>query len=142
MGVGWFLCNPSLTQLSSLSHSTAWTSTKPLNTVSGLGITNAFAGGQGTYYWSDHWSSYVWVGGDGYPNANFYVATAPDPTGPWTAPKVINDDSRSWLRNCIDSKAPIYSSSTLALSARHLYLHIPLWLTPISQLARALIFTS
>ncbi|KAJ7478724.1 hypothetical protein B0H11DRAFT_2194285 [Mycena galericulata] len=29
--------------------------------------------------------SYVWIGGDSYPDASFLISTAPNPDGPWTA---------------------------------------------------------
>ncbi|KAF7369401.1 hypothetical protein MVEN_00269100 [Mycena venus] len=62
----------------------AWTSTAPSRTDSTIPIPNT-SSAQGTIYWSPKWSSYVWIGGDGFPNANFYISTAPNPEGPWTA---------------------------------------------------------
>ncbi|KAF8299890.1 hypothetical protein DL93DRAFT_2233881 [Clavulina sp. PMI_390] len=101
----------------------AWTTTKPSLTSSGVAISNAFAGGQGTYYYSTYWSSYVWVGGDGYPNANFYVTTAPDPTGPWTTPKLFYTGAGG-----SSTSLPAYSSvahpelSTVSPSGKELYI--------------------
>ena len=42
--------------------------------------------------------SFVWIGGDGFPNANFYISTAPKPEGPWTPPTVsyFYHMNRSW----------------------------------------------
>ncbi|KAJ7872715.1 hypothetical protein B0H13DRAFT_2349366 [Mycena leptocephala] len=31
-------------------------------------------------------TSFVWIGGDGFPNANAIISTAPKPEGPWAAP--------------------------------------------------------
>ncbi|KAJ7816755.1 hypothetical protein B0H14DRAFT_3111663 [Mycena olivaceomarginata] len=62
----------------------AWTSTPPSRTDSTIPLPNT-SSVQGTIYWSPKWSSYVWIGGDGFPNANFYISTAPNPEGPWTA---------------------------------------------------------
>ncbi|KAJ6574533.1 hypothetical protein B0H19DRAFT_935355 [Mycena capillaripes] len=63
----------------------AWTTTVPASNNAGIPLPNT-SSAQGTVYWSPKWSSYVWIGGDGFPNANFYVSTAPNPEGPWTAP--------------------------------------------------------
>ncbi|KAF8186586.1 hypothetical protein K438DRAFT_2019814 [Mycena galopus ATCC 62051] len=62
----------------------AWTATAPLSTDSTIPLPNT-SSAQGTIYWSPKWSSYVWIGGDGFPDANFYISTAPNPEGPWTA---------------------------------------------------------
>ncbi|GAB7348938.1 hypothetical protein MBLNU459_g7624t1 [Dothideomycetes sp. NU459] len=66
----------------------AWTSDEPEFNDTTINIPNVSAGGQGTYYYSDAWQSYVWIGQPGlsiYPD--FYITTAPDPTGPWTQPR-------------------------------------------------------
>ena len=65
----------------------SWTKTMPSLGQSGINITNANAGGQGTYYYSDPWESYVWIGGVNAPGADFYITTAPKPTGPWILPQ-------------------------------------------------------
>ncbi|KAK7051792.1 hypothetical protein R3P38DRAFT_2857396 [Favolaschia claudopus] len=62
----------------------AWTRTAPSRTASNIALPNT-SSAQGTIYWSPKWNSYVWIGGDGFPNANFYISTAPNPEGPWTA---------------------------------------------------------
>lgn len=64
-----------------------WTKTMPAIGQEGINITNANAGGQGTYYYSEHWQSYVWVGGHQFPGADLYITTAPDPAGPWITPQ-------------------------------------------------------
>lgn len=64
----------------------AWTTQMPLIGAAGIDITNANAGGQGTYYYSKPWQSYVWIGGTNAPGASMYITTAPDPTGPWIEP--------------------------------------------------------
>ncbi|KAJ7290536.1 hypothetical protein C8J57DRAFT_1276083 [Mycena rebaudengoi] len=64
----------------------AWTRTIPAADNAGIVLPNT-SSIQGTIYWSAKWQSYVWIGGDGFPNANFLISTAPNPEGPWTAPK-------------------------------------------------------
>jgi hypothetical protein len=32
--------------------------------------------------------SYVWIGGDSFPDANFLISTAPKAEGPWSIPQV------------------------------------------------------
>jgi hypothetical protein len=32
--------------------------------------------------------SYVWIGGDSFPDANFFISTAPKAEGPWSIPQV------------------------------------------------------
>ncbi|KAI6644979.1 hypothetical protein MCOR14_000689 [Pyricularia oryzae] len=68
-----------------------WTDVKPPpDAVEKTGcceIPNASAGGQGTYFWSDRWRRYVWVGQAGFNVApDFYITTAPAPEGPWDKP--------------------------------------------------------
>lgn len=55
-----------------------------LGSSDGIEIPHANAGGQGTYYFSHHWNSFVWIGGDIFPGAETYICTAPEPQGPWT----------------------------------------------------------
>jgi len=62
----------------------AWTSTAPASSDTGIPLPNT-SSAQGSIYWSPKWNSYVWIGGDGFPDANFYISTAPNPEGPWTA---------------------------------------------------------
>jgi hypothetical protein len=64
----------------------AWTKARPSIGQKGISIENASAGGQGTYYYSEHWSSFVWIGGNSIPGANFFITTAPRPEGPWREP--------------------------------------------------------
>lgn len=67
----------------------AWSTTKPAVGDNNYD-THATAGGQGTFYYSDVWSSYVWIGqGSMSVSADFYVTTSPQPQGPWTEPKLI-----------------------------------------------------
>ncbi|KAJ7829727.1 hypothetical protein B0H13DRAFT_2115633 [Mycena leptocephala] len=61
----------------------AWTTTAPASNNAGIPLPNT-SSAQGTIYWSPKWSSYVWIGGDGFPNADFWISTAPNPEGPWT----------------------------------------------------------
>lgn len=65
-----------------------WTTQQPAKTAasSSIGITNAGNGGQGTFYYSDTWQSYVWIGSSKFPGADFFITTAPAPEGPWTTP--------------------------------------------------------
>lgn len=66
----------------------AWSSTAPSKDDDNANIANASAGGQGTYYYSDAWQSYVWIGQAAISvSADFYITTAPDPAGPWEQPK-------------------------------------------------------
>ncbi|KAJ7670114.1 hypothetical protein DFH06DRAFT_1280142 [Mycena polygramma] len=61
-----------------------WTSVAPASNDASIPLPNT-SSVQGTIYWSPKWQSYVWIGGDGFPNANFFVSTAPNPEGPWSA---------------------------------------------------------
>ncbi|KAJ7681367.1 hypothetical protein B0H17DRAFT_1333749 [Mycena rosella] len=64
----------------------AWTPTVPVRSESTIPLPNT-SSVQGTIYWSPKWQAYVWIGGDGFPDANFLISTAPNPEGPWSAPK-------------------------------------------------------
>jgi hypothetical protein len=56
----------------------SWTSKKPALGNTAAKIENASAGGQGTYYYSQPWQSYVWIGQAGISvSADFYITTAP-----------------------------------------------------------------
>ncbi|KZP18590.1 hypothetical protein FIBSPDRAFT_933365 [Athelia psychrophila] len=66
-----------------------WTSTVPGRNDTDASIPNCGAGGQGTFYYSSLWSEYVWIGGNQFPGATFYMTTAPAPEGPWVAPYQI-----------------------------------------------------
>lgn len=63
-----------------------WTAEMPSIGQDGINITNANAGGQGTYYYSDIWQSYVWVGGRQAVGSDMFITTAPAPEGPWIEP--------------------------------------------------------
>lgn len=67
-----------------------WTTTRPgINDTDAI-ISNAGAGGQGTFYYSDYFSSYVWIGqAANSASADFYITTAPSPEGPWIEPYQI-----------------------------------------------------
>ncbi|KAJ7500666.1 hypothetical protein B0H11DRAFT_2155548 [Mycena galericulata] len=62
-----------------------WTPKAPALNDSTIALPNTSAK-QGTTYYSPKWESYVWIGGDAFPDANFYISTAPEPEGPWSAP--------------------------------------------------------
>ena len=66
----------------------AWTLQQPSMNASGINLNNT-AGGQGTFYFSEPWQSYVWIGGPNGLGADFYVTTAPEPYGPWTTPELF-----------------------------------------------------
>ncbi|KAI0394592.1 hypothetical protein F5Y17DRAFT_466209 [Xylariaceae sp. FL0594] len=62
----------------------AWTSTMPDLNNAGANIPNASAGGQGTYYFSEIWNKWVWIGQAGISvSADFFITTADSITGPW-----------------------------------------------------------
>ncbi|SMR50400.1 unnamed protein product [Zymoseptoria tritici ST99CH_3D1] len=63
-----------------------WVTTAPKIGADGIRIENVSVGGQGTYFWSQGWNSYVWIGGNQHPGATMYITTAPDPAGPWITP--------------------------------------------------------
>ncbi|KAF8149722.1 hypothetical protein K438DRAFT_1624850 [Mycena galopus ATCC 62051] len=60
-----------------------WTRTTPLNTDPTIVLPNT-SSKQGTIYYSPKWESFVWIGGDSFPDANAYISTAPNAEGPWT----------------------------------------------------------
>ncbi|KAJ6476740.1 hypothetical protein C8R47DRAFT_1052045 [Mycena vitilis] len=64
----------------------SWTRTVPIFNNSAIALANTSAK-QGTMYWSPKWKSYVWIGGDAFPEANFLISTAPQPEGPWSVPQ-------------------------------------------------------
>lgn len=67
-----------------------WSSTAPDMNDTGAAVTNAGTTGQGTYYFSEYFSSYIWIGSPYIGgNANFQLATAPAPEGPWIEPYTI-----------------------------------------------------
>jgi hypothetical protein len=65
-----------------------WTYTRPSIDALAVNIPNASAGGQGTYYYSDAWESYVWIGQASMSvSAEFFITTSPQPEGPWSTPQ-------------------------------------------------------
>ncbi|KAF7189604.1 hypothetical protein HII31_09048 [Pseudocercospora fuligena] len=66
-----------------------WTKNAPSIAQEDINIPNACAGGQGTYYFNEHWQCYVWIGGDPFPGAEMYISTAPEPQGPWLQPQMF-----------------------------------------------------
>ncbi|KAI9897375.1 hypothetical protein N3K66_007231 [Trichothecium roseum] len=65
----------------------SWGSTPPAMDDANSVLENGSAGGQGTYYYSEQWQKYVWIGQGGLGvSPDFLVTTAPDPTGPWDEP--------------------------------------------------------
>ncbi|KAK7751003.1 hypothetical protein SLS62_006988 [Diatrype stigma] len=53
-------------------------------------VPRAGTGGQGTFYYSAYFGAFVWIGGAAiFPSADFYVATAPAPEGPWSEPALF-----------------------------------------------------
>ncbi|KAK3114790.1 hypothetical protein LTR53_006524 [Teratosphaeriaceae sp. CCFEE 6253] len=67
--------------------SIGWSTTAPAISDATAAVPNAGTMGQGTFYYSAYFASYVWIGiGAIGCNAEFLVATAPAPEGPWTEP--------------------------------------------------------
>ncbi|KAJ7150653.1 hypothetical protein C8R46DRAFT_1123850 [Mycena filopes] len=63
----------------------SWTRIIPASTDPTVVLPNTSAI-QGTIYYSPKWESFVSIGGDGFPDANFLISTAPKAEGPWSAP--------------------------------------------------------
>ena len=66
-----------------------WTRGMPNIGQPGTALVDANVGGQGNYFWSHPWQSYVWIGGDPFPGAEMYISTAPEPQGPWVQPQMF-----------------------------------------------------
>ncbi|KAI0202522.1 hypothetical protein F4808DRAFT_420401 [Astrocystis sublimbata] len=65
----------------------AWGSSMPSLDDANINIPNASAGGQGTYYFSEFWKKWVWIGQAGISvSADFFITTADSITGPWESP--------------------------------------------------------
>lgn len=64
-----------------------WTRNMPHLDEKGVIIPNISAGGQGTYFWSDYWNKFVWIG-QLSPSvlADFYITVADKMEGPWEDP--------------------------------------------------------
>ena len=91
-----------------------WTSTMPgiNDTASWLPCT---AGSQGTFYYSEPWQSYVWIGqASGLAAGIFqlWITTAPAPEGPWTTPKQFyeNDDNQRGFRYTVQAHPAFLTS--------------------------------
>ncbi|CAH0051728.1 unnamed protein product [Clonostachys solani] len=68
----------------------SWTSNQPSISDSNAHLVNAGAGGQGTYYYYEPWSRYVWIGQAGISiSAEFFITTAAEPQGPWSQPTLL-----------------------------------------------------
>jgi hypothetical protein len=69
-----------------------WGQTRPAN----VNDTSAYldhpgAGGQGTYFYSEYYGCFVWLGQTaGSIESDLYVSTAPAPEGPWIDPYIIH----------------------------------------------------
>jgi hypothetical protein len=67
-----------------------WVDTNPGVNASGLNIPNVSAGGQGTFYFSEVWGLYVWIGQPGISvSPDFYITTCASPEGPWDTPTLF-----------------------------------------------------
>ncbi|KAJ2983221.1 hypothetical protein NQ176_g853 [Zarea fungicola] len=67
-----------------------WTKQIPTFSDDAAKVPNAGYGGQGTFYWSDKYQSYIWVGQAGISvAADFYITIAPAPEGPWITPYLL-----------------------------------------------------
>lgn len=75
-----------------------WTRQMPSIGQEGVHIPESNAGGQGTYYWSEPWQSFVWIGGCQFPGATAFITTAPNPSGPWIKPFQFYE-GRSWSKS-------------------------------------------
>lgn len=64
-----------------------WTREVPDLENAGVVVPNISAGGQGTYFWSDYWNKFVWIG-QSAPSvvADFYITVADRMEGPWEKP--------------------------------------------------------
>ena len=70
-----------------------WTSSQPnINTTSAYVDVGGNGGGQGTFYYSQPWDQFVWIGQPGgCACTNFLVSVSPSPEGPWTNVTTILD---------------------------------------------------
>ena len=65
----------------------SWTKTQPTVADSGTYIPNAGGGGQGTYFFSDYWNKFVWIGQGRYSvSPNFMITMSDKIEGPWEEP--------------------------------------------------------
>lgn len=81
-----------------------WTASRPRISDPSTWIPNAGAGKQGRFYYSEYFSSYMWIGQRNMSlDADFYLTTAPAPEGPWIKPFLIYQGQNG------DSFLPSYS---------------------------------
>lgn len=67
-----------------------WATSNPGVNASGLDIPNVSAGGQGTFYYSNAWDLYVWIGQASLSiDPDFFVTTCASPEGPWDTPMLF-----------------------------------------------------
>ncbi|KXJ92909.1 hypothetical protein Micbo1qcDRAFT_232582 [Microdochium bolleyi] len=67
-----------------------WANSNPGVDASGLNIPNVSAGGQGTFYYSEVWKLFVWIGqAKNSVVPEFWISTSPLAGGPWEPPKLI-----------------------------------------------------
>lgn len=69
-----------------------WSSSKPANVnVTGAYLDHPGAGGQGTYFYSEYYNTFVWLGqAAASVSPELYVSTAPAPEGPWIEPYLLH----------------------------------------------------
>ncbi|CAJ2510139.1 Uu.00g060390.m01.CDS01 [Anthostomella pinea] len=66
----------------------SWGTQAPAVTDVGMAVKNAGTGQQGTFYYSERFGKYVWIGSaSGFPNTDFYITMADQPEGPWEQPE-------------------------------------------------------
>jgi hypothetical protein len=63
-----------------------WIRDRPAINQDGTWLIDCNIGGQGTYYFSEVWGCYVWIGGGPFPGPSFHITTALNPEGPWLQP--------------------------------------------------------
>jgi hypothetical protein len=63
-----------------------WTKDRPSINQEGTWLIDCNIGGQGTYFFSEVWGCYVWIGGGPFPGPSFHITTALQPEGPWIQP--------------------------------------------------------
>ncbi|ORX39616.1 hypothetical protein BD324DRAFT_648255 [Kockovaella imperatae] len=91
-----------------------WTSTMPALNDSASWLPETF-GAQGSFYYSEVWQCYVWIG---QPQNNIafdvLISTAPAPEGPWTGPKLIytENDHLTGFHYTIQANPALLSSPT------------------------------
>jgi hypothetical protein len=66
--------------------SNSWTKDRPTINQDGTWLIDCNIGGQGTYFFSELWGCYVWIGGGPFPGPSFHITTALQPEGPWIQP--------------------------------------------------------